>query len=138
MKNYAFLLVSFVSIFILAGCSLEDKEKTFYDVLTPVKGDESSFRTERHISKKDDVKTVQSILHHVKWVNGKVQMNRQADFMIYTSNSNASEKAASYYLWKQPGKEELEIMYKDQNKYVKLPKKESKVLYHLLSGKDIK
>ncbi|MBM7693328.1 hypothetical protein JOC77_002768 [Peribacillus deserti] len=138
MKNYAFLLVSFVWIFMLAGCSLGINEKTFYDVLTPVKGDKSSFRTERHISKKNDVKTVQSILHHAKWANVKVEMDRQADFMVYTNNPQASEKAASYYIWVNPGKDVLEILYTDQSKYVKLPKKDSKVLYHLLAGKDLK
>ncbi|PLT28185.1 hypothetical protein [Peribacillus deserti] len=142
MKNYATLLVSFVWIFMLAGCSLVNNvnNETFYDVLTPVKGEKGSFRTERHISKKDDVKIVQSILHQAKWVNAKVQMNPlQADFMMYTNinSTHASEKADSYYLWKQPDKDVLEIMFTDQSKYVQLPKKESKILYHLLSGKDL-
>jgi len=84
----------------------------------------------KEVVKSDEIKTVIQILENAEWQEGiKVEMALPPEYRFSLGSIN-------YAIWVTPTKDRLEIIAEGQSKYIKLPTKDSEILYKIITGKE--
>ncbi|WHY85734.1 hypothetical protein QNH39_24530 [Neobacillus novalis] len=81
----------------------------------------------KNISDTETINKVLSVLRNADWENAKVSISRPPDFKINNL----------YDIWISPQNNRLEVVIEGENKYVKLSKKGSQVLYEIITGEKL-
>ena len=81
----------------------------------------------KKISDTETINKVLSVLRNADWENAKVSMSRPPDFKINNL----------YDIWISPEKNRLEVVIEGESKYVILSKKDSQVLYEIITGEKL-
>jgi hypothetical protein len=143
LKKHLFLL--FCIGISLVGCNQEESLKAPKEVQaeTPQTEhiEEKPFTVEEHQSegykslkevvKSDEIKTVVKIIENAEWEeNSKVEMALPPEYHFSLGSYN-------YAIWVTASKDRLEIIAEGQSKYIKLPIKDSEILYKIITGKEL-
>ena len=134
------LFIFFVVIsFALVGCNQEDtikepKEPKEIQAETPFTVEErqsEGYKIIKEVVKSEEIKIVVEILENAEWQeNTKVEMALPPEYRFSLSSIN-------YAIWVTPNRDRLEIIPEGQSKYIKLPIKDSKILYKIITGKEL-
>lgn len=85
----------------------------------------------KEVVKSDEIRTVVEILENAEWQEGiKVKMGLPPEYRFSLGSIN-------YAIWVTPTKDRLEIIAEGQSKYIKLPIKDSEILYKIITGKEL-
>ena len=129
-KGFLLLLIS-VFIITIFGCSNQVKNANVIpDVKTLeiLKNDGTdNYKQLKKISDTETINKVLSVLRNADWENAKVSMSRPPDFKINNL----------YDIWISPEKNRLEVVIEGESKYVILSKKDSQVLYEIITGEKL-
>ncbi|MCM3161346.1 hypothetical protein KDJ21_020650 [Metabacillus litoralis] len=84
----------------------------------------------KEVVKPDEIRTVVKILENVEWQEDiKVQMALPPEYRFSLGSIN-------YAIWVTPTEDRLEIIAEGQSKYIKLPIRDSEILYKIITGKE--
>lgn len=127
-----FVVISFA----LVGCNQEDtiKEPQEIQAETPFTVEErqsEGYKIIKEVVKSDEIKTVVEILENAEWQeNIEVTMTLPPEYRFSLSSIN-------YAIWVTPISDRLEIIAEGLGKYIKLPIKDSEILYKIITGKEL-
>lgn len=130
MLYFRNVLVLFLFVFIIAGCTSLERQK-----IEIQKMDEDGYYEDfKEITHSKKVKVVKQILHNADWEERKVDMARLPDyeFIFQFVNSSTNAKAITYSVWIAPNKSTLEVVQGD-HQYVHLNEKDSSTLFEALT-----
>ncbi|WP_404458928.1 hypothetical protein [Sutcliffiella horikoshii] len=134
-----------VLCFALVGCNQEETIKASKEIQTEkpqtVHLENKPFSVEvrqsegykitKEVVKSNEIETVVEIIENAKWEeNIKVEMALPPEYRFSLGSIN-------YAIWVTPNKERLEIIAEGQAKYIKLPIKDSEILYKIITGKEL-
>lgn len=133
MKKISMILL--ISVFTMIGCSNEVKNvDVIPDIFPDVNSLEISendgtdhYKQLKTITDTERINKVLSVLRTADWENAEVSMARLPDFTINNL----------YDIWITPKRKQLEIVIMGEGKYIKLPEKESQLLYEIITGKQL-
>jgi hypothetical protein len=141
-KNCFFTAIIFVTFLsVLAGCSNSDSVnlsewKTQKITVQKRVGEDKNYLDFNEVTDKKKVQGAIEIVKNADWTDVKVEMSRNFDYQFqfpYKNNGASEDKTQSYLLWVNPDDRIVEIVT-DSNKYVKLNKLKSEILYEILIG----
>ena len=85
----------------------------------------------KEVVKSDEIKTVIEIIENADWEeNIEMEMALPPEYRF-------SMGSFSYAIWVTPNRDRLEIIVEGQGKYIKLPIKDSEILYEIITGKEL-
>ena len=87
-------------------------------------GTENQYEKSKEITYKEKIEKALNILQKADWENAKAQMAHPPDFKINNK----------YLIWLTPQMDMLEVIIQGQNKYTKLSKMDSKILYEIITN----
>lgn len=83
------------------------------------------------LDKSDEIKTVIEIIKNAEWEeNIKVEMAHPPEYRFRLGPFD-------YAIWVTPNRDRLAIIAEGQSKYIKLPIKDSEILYKIITGKEL-
>jgi len=143
MKKRLFLL--FCIGISLVGCNQEETIKTQKEEqaettqtelieekpFTVEERQSEGYKIIKEVVKFDEIVTVVDIFKNAEWEeNIKVNMALPPEYRFSLGSIN-------YAIWVTPNRDRLEIIAEGQSKYIKLPIKDSEILYKIITGKEL-
>lgn len=90
------------------------------------------YTTIKVVDNTDELITIAEILKNAQWEeNIEVQMELPPEYRFRLNSSN-------YAIWLTPNGDRVEIIIEGQAKYIKLPQKESEMLFKITTGNELK
>ena len=121
----------FVLVFVLVGYNMITHVKKPIDfknlVIEKQIGTKDSYKKTKKISDQDTIEAFYDILVRANWENAKVSMEHPPTYRINNL----------YDIWITPQQNQLEIVINGKNKYTKLTKKDSKLLFEMMVNKKL-
>lgn len=125
----------------LVGCNHKDTKEIPTETIQVEHIEEKRFTVEerqsegykslKEVVKSDEVDTVIKIIKNAEWQeNVKAEMAGAPDYRFRLGSFN-------YDIWVTPNRDRLEIIPQGQAKYIKLPIKDSEILYTIITGKEL-
>ncbi|WP_053073850.1 hypothetical protein [Bacillus sp. LL01] len=137
MRKLVILMFVSIALISLVGCNLKSDSKQVNETNIIVEeeklfiekrvGTENQYEQFNEITDKEKVEKVLNIFREANWENAKVQMAHPPDFRINNK----------YLIWLTPQKDMLEVIIQGENKYTKLSKEDSTVLYEIITGEKL-
>lgn len=134
-----------VLCFALVGCNQEETIKAPKEIQTETPQTEhiekktfaveerqsEGYKSIKEVVKSDEIETVIEIIENAEWEeNIKVDMALPPEYRFSLGSIN-------YAIWVTPNGDRLEIIAEGQAKYIKLPIKDSEILYKIITGKEL-
>ncbi|MED4019021.1 MULTISPECIES: hypothetical protein [Sutcliffiella] len=133
MRKLVFLMFMSSVLISLVGCNFQSDSKQVNEANSKAEeekllvekrvGTEDKYEKFKEITDKEKVEKALNILKNADWENAKVKMAHPPDFRINNK----------YLIWLTPQKDMLEVIIQGENKYTKLSKKDSEVLYEIIT-----
>lgn len=119
-------MIFLIAVFTIIGCSNEvENADVIPDTIPDVDSLEilendgtDHYKQLKTITDTETINKVLSVLRTADWENAEVEMARLPDFTINNL----------YYIWITPKRNQLEVVFKGEGKYVKLPETDSQLL----------
>ncbi|MFD1927492.1 hypothetical protein ACFSFY_05360 [Sporosarcina siberiensis] len=145
MKRIVTFTLFIVLCFALAGCNQEERIKAPKEILaetlqtehiemkpfTVEEREGEGYKSTKEVVKPDEIETVAEIIENAEW-----EENIEVE-MAFPPEYRFSLGLINYAIWVTPNGDRLEIIAKDQAKYIKLPIKDSEILYKIITGKKL-
>ena len=143
MKKRLFLL--FCIGISLAGCNQDETIKVPKEIqaettqtehleekpFTVEERKSEGYKIIKEVVKSDEIETVIEIIEDADWEeNIEVEMAFPPEYRFSLGSIN-------YAIWVTPYRDRLEIIAEGQAKYIKLPIKDSEILYKIITGKEL-
>ena len=133
-----------VLCFALAGCNQEETIKAPKETqaekpqtepienkpFTVEERQSEGYKSIKEVVKSDEIETVVEIIENAEW-----EENIKVD--IAPPEYRFSLGSINYAIWVTPNKDRLEIIAEGQAKYIKMPIKDSEILYKIITGKEL-
>jgi hypothetical protein len=107
-------------------------EETIINVQERV-GEENEYKVFKEIEKEELLKSVMDILNDTTWEAKKVEMAQPPHYKFSFMNKGSGEEIETFLVWVTPKKDRLEVI-RVSGGYAKLTKKNSDVLFEVLTG----
>jgi len=144
MKRIVTFTLFIVLCFALVGCNQEERIKAPKEIqaetpqtehieikpFTVEERQSEGYKSIKEVVKSDKIETVLEIIENAEW-----EENIKVD-MAFPPEYRFSLDSINYAIWVTPNKDRLEIIAEGQAKYIKLPIKDSEILYKILTGKE--
>lgn len=145
MKRIVTFTLFTVFCFTLVGCNQEEAIKAPKEIKadTPQtehiekkpfgveKRQSEGYKSIKEVVKSDEIESVVKIIENAEWEeNIKVDMALPPEYRFSLGSIN-------YAIWVTPNGDRLEIIVEGQAKYIKLPIKDSEILYTIITGKEL-
>ena len=125
----------FISLVILlVGCSNHDGNEMIVQVYVK---DENKYEDIYEITEKNKIQEVTKILENAHWENTAGLKDYVPNYKFYFPDES-KQTVLVYNLWVSTNKEYVELGINQQEKYVKLNKNESNLLFEILTGFKLK
>jgi len=93
--------------------------------------DGHQYDTFAKITNNEQIVEIEKLLGEIQWQNAKVLMSRTPDYTINLQNDKSSFTTS---LWISTSQEIVELVIREQNKYVRLDEEKSSILLELLTA----
>ena len=145
MKRIVTFTLFIVWCFALVGCNQEETIKTPKEIqaekpqtehiekkpFTVEERQSEGYKSIKEVVKSDEIETVVKIIENAKWEESiEVEMELPPEYRFSLGSIN-------YAIWVTPYKDRVEIIPKGQSRYIKLPIKDSEILYKIITGKEL-
>ena len=145
MKRIVTFTLFIVLCFALVGCNQEETIKAPKEIQTATPQTEhiekkpftveerqsEGYKSIKEVVKSDEIETVVEIIENADWEeNIQVEMAFPPEYRFNLGSIN-------YAIWVTPNRDRLEIIAEGLAKYIKLPIKDSEILYKIITGKDL-
>jgi hypothetical protein len=122
-----------IILMFLVSCSKDIENEEQILKVQQYMGNENNAFIEIHT--KERVQQVKDIVANIDWENAQVSMVRPPDyrFGFQYKNPNIEAKTVLYELWISPDKDKVELVIDAESKYAQLDKKNSAILYELIT-----
>ena len=147
MKRIVTFTLFIVFCFALVGCNQEERIKAPKEIQaeTPQaehlerrpftveerQGEEYEYKSIKEVVRSDEIETVVEIIENAEW-----EENIKVD-MAFPPEYRFSLGSITYAIWVTPNGDRLEIIAEGQAKYIKLPIKDSEILYKIITGNEL-
>lgn len=89
------------------------------------------YKSLKEVVKSDEINTVVEIIKNAEWQESvKAEMAGAPEYRFRLGSFN-------YDIWVTSYRDRLEIIPQGQSKYIKLPRKDSEILYSIITGKEL-